>query len=149
MKLETTLPERPGLLHALPVVNLLAVLWLVSVLVPAMVQSPGVAVELPPSSFQLERYRNHLVVTIRAGDAGPVVYLGRDVVSLEELSGRLDDYARADGVGRTMVLLRTDGSVDVGTERRISELILGKEFRLAIAGGNRKDKRAQFQPGTD
>ena len=63
MKLEMTLPERPGLLHAVPILNLFALLWLLLLLSPLLLQQSGVAVELPPSRFQLERFQDCLLYT--------------------------------------------------------------------------------------
>lgn len=141
MKLEMTLPERPGLLHAMPVVNLMAVLWLVSFVGPTMVQSSGVTVELPPSRFQLERYRNHLTVTIGGNFEGPVIYLGRDRVTIEDLSQRLNEISSQEGSSRTLVLLQSDSSASVGMERQVAEMILTKGFRLAMAGANRSPEQ--------
>lgn len=136
MKLKMTLSERPGLLHALPVVNLVALLWLLLLLGPAMVQSSGVTVELPPSSFQLERFQNHVVVTLGPGENAACIHLGRDQVSTDELVARLDQLRADGGETRTMVILQSDAGTPVGLERQIAELILGKRFRLAIAGTN-------------
>jgi biopolymer transport protein ExbD len=130
------------------VVNLLALLWLISLLGPAMVQSSGVTVELPPSRFQLERYRNHLVVTIGVADDGPAVYLGRDRVDLKSLSARLDAIGGADGASRTLVLLQSDSGASVGVEREVAELILEKGFRLAVAGANRVSGASPIHPST-
>ena len=83
------MPERPGLLHALPVCDLFLVLWIVFVLGSALSRQTGVAVELPASQFQLERYTDTVVVTIASGEGQPRIYFGRDAVSFEELGREL------------------------------------------------------------
>lgn len=136
MKLEMTLPERPGFLHAIPILNIFALLLLFFLLGPSLVLQSGVAVDLPPSKFQMERYQDALVVTLGPGEPGPRIHLGRDSVTQEKLAERLDKL-RADGASaKTIVLLQTDAGTPVGVEREVSELVLGKGFRLAMVGRN-------------
>ena len=136
MKLEMTLPERPGFLHAIPILNIFALLLLFFLLGPSLVLQSGVAVDLPPSKFQMERYQDALVVTLGPGEPGPRIHLGRDSVTQEKLAERLDNL-RADGASaKTIVLLQTDAGTPVGVEREVSELVLGKGFRLALVGRN-------------
>jgi biopolymer transport protein ExbD len=136
MKLELTLPERPGFLHALPVLDLFALLWLLFLLAPSLLRQSGVEVELPPSRFQLERYQNSMVITLRPGENGPVIHLGREMVTRDELMARLDAL-REKGEDRTsMVLLQSDLGTAVEAERAITEMVLEKGFRLALVGAN-------------
>jgi biopolymer transport protein ExbD len=134
MKLETTLPERPGFLHALPMFDLFALLLLLFLLGPALVLQSGVSIELPPSQFQMERFEETLVVTIGPGEPEPRIHLGRDPVSLVQLGKHLDLLRQEGHASRAVVLLRTDAGATVGDERKVSELILGKGFRLALVG---------------
>ena len=136
MKLETHLPERPGLLHAVPVLNIFALLWLLFLLGPSLLRQSGVSVELPPSRFQLERYRETLVITLGPGLDGPRIHLGRDQVNFAELAARLEHLRGEGAAAKAMVLLQTDAGTPVGIEREVSELVLGKGFRLALVGGN-------------
>jgi hypothetical protein len=131
-----TLPERPGLLHAVPVLNLFALLWLLLLLSPALLRQSGIAVELAPSRFQLERFQDALVITLGPGESAPRIHFGRDAVSLTQLADRLDRM-RADGVpAKAIVLLQTDAGTPVGVERQVTELVLGLGFRLAMVGAN-------------
>lgn len=131
-----TLPERPGLLHAVPVLNIFALLWLLFLLSSSLLQQSGVTVELPPSRFQLERFQNTLVVTLGPGEAGPRIHLGRDAVSVAELAVRLDELRGEGAQANSVVLLQTDTGTPVGTEREVTEMVLGKGFRLALVGAN-------------
>lgn len=134
MKLEMTLPERPGFLHALPILNIFALMQLFFLLGPSLVTQSGVMVDLPPSRFQMERYQDALVVTLGQGTSGPEIHLGRDPVTIEELGTRLDQL-RADGAqAKSIVLLQTDQGTPVGVERAVTELVLAKQFRLALVG---------------
>ena len=134
MKLEMTLPETPGFMHAVPVLNIFALLLLFFLLGPSLVLQSGVAVDLPPSRFQMERYQNTLVVTLGPGEPTPRIHFGRDAVSLSELAERLEKL-RADGMkSKAIVLLQTDTDTPVGVEREVTELVLSKGFRIALVG---------------
>lgn len=134
MKLVMTLPDRPGFLHAVPVVNIFALMQLFFLLGPSLVMQSGVSVDLPPSKFQMERYQESLVVTLSPGDPAPRIHFGREPVTQQELAARLGKL-QADGVTtKAIVLLQTDAGLAVGAEREISEMVLSKGFRLAIVG---------------
>jgi biopolymer transport protein ExbD len=136
MKLEMSLPERPGFLHAVPILNIFALIQLFFLLGPSLAMRSGVAVDLPPSKFQMERYQDELVVTLGQVPDEPLprIHLGRDSVTLEELAKRLDTL-RADGLpAKTIVLLQTNTGTAVGIEREVTELVLSKGFRLAMVG---------------
>lgn len=131
-----SLPERPGLLHAVPVLNIFALLWLLFLLGPSLLRQSGVTVELPPSRFQLDRYQDTLVVTLGPGEQAPRIHFGRDAVDFQELGRRLEKL-RADGAAaKAMVLLQTDSGTPVGNERQVAELVLSKGFKLAMVGAN-------------
>lgn len=131
-----SLPERPGLLHAVPILNIFALLWLLFLLAPSLLRQSGVAVELPPSRFQLERFQDALVVTLGPGETEPRIHFGRDAVNLEDLAARLEKL-RADGAtAKAIVLLQTDAGTPVGIERQVTEMVLGKGFRMALVGAN-------------
>jgi len=124
------------MLHAVPILNLFALLWLFILLSPLLLQQSGVAVDLPPSRFQLERYEGALVVTLGPGEAAPRIHFGRDLVTLAELAARLDQLSADGAPTKSMVLLQTDAGTPVGVERQVTELVLGKGFRLAMVGSN-------------
>jgi biopolymer transport protein ExbD len=134
MKLEMTLPERPGFLHAVPVLNLFALLLLFLLLGPSFVMHSGISVDMPPSRFQMERFRDSLVVTLGPGQPNPRIHLGRDALTLPELSTKLDELRDAGKSTKSIVLLQTDQGTPVGVEREVTEAILSKGFRVAYVG---------------
>lgn len=136
MKLEMSLPERPALLHALPVVNLFALLWMFHFAGASLTSQAGVTVDPPPSRFQLERFRETLVVTLVTADSGARIHLGRELVDMATLESRLESLRGQGAASRTIVLLQCDADTQVGAEREVGELILGKGFRLALTGSN-------------
>lgn len=142
MKLEMTLPERPGLLHAVPVLNLFALMMFFLLLGPSLVLQSGVAVDMPPSRFQMQRYQDTLVVTLGPGELLPHIHLGRDEMTMEVLSERLEKLHSDGASAKAIVLLQTDAGTPVGIEREVTELILSKGFRLAIVGKNAAETKA-------
>lgn len=130
MKLELTLPERPGFLHVVPLFNLFALLLMFFVLGPSLVLQSGVAVELPPSKFQMERFTGAQVVTLGPGSPAKI-YLGREVTSLDGLGRKLDEKR---GSAPGAVLLRSDVGTSVSLEREVSELILRKGYKVMLVG---------------
>lgn len=136
MKLEMTLPERPGFLHAVPLLNIFAMVQLFFLLGPSLVWQSGVAVDLPPSRFQMERFETPLVVTLGPGEPTPRIHFARDSVTLVELSERLDKLRENGAQIKSIVLLQTDIGTPVGVERQVTEMILAKGFRLALVGIN-------------
>jgi len=136
MKLDSNLPERPGLLHATPVFDLFALLLIFMLLGPSFVLQSGVRVDPPPSRFQLERFDETLVVTIVSGavDAAPAIYLGQEMVTVDELTGRLAGLRHEGMAAQAVVLLKSDPFTPVKFEREIAESILDLGFRLALVG---------------
>jgi len=134
MKLEMTLPERPGFLHAVPILNIFALVQLFFLLGPSLVLQSGVAVELAPSRFQMERYQDTLVVTLGPGEPGARIHLGRDAMSMDELTHRLDGLRSGGATAKSIVLVQTDAGTPVGAERAVTELLLDRGFRVAMVG---------------
>ncbi len=142
MKLELSLPERPGLLHAMPVFDLFMLLWIVFVLGSALSSQTGVAVEMARSQFELERHTRSLVVTIAPGETEPQLYLGRDAMRFEELEGALRELQTEGEAANSRVLLRSDQSVPVGAQRRVEEMALALGFMVAVLGGEQAEEPA-------
>jgi len=134
MKLETTLEERPGLLHVLPLFDLFALAAMLLLLGPMFLTQGGVMVEVPASEFQMQRFRDPIVVTLGPGDSEPRLYLGRAPVSLKGLAEELEIFKADESRSRSIVLLKADVSSSVGMEREVTEIILKSGFRLAYVG---------------
>jgi biopolymer transport protein ExbD len=117
-----------------PILNIFALVQLFFLLGPSLVLQSGVAVDLAPSRFQMERYQDSIVVTLGPGEPGPRIHFGRDAVTVQELSDRLDKLRAEGAPTKAIVLLQTDTGTPVGIEREVTELVLDKGFRLALVG---------------
>jgi biopolymer transport protein ExbD len=136
MKLESNLPERPGLLHATPIFDIFALLLLFFLLGPSFVLQSGIRVDPPPSRFQLERFGETLAVNLVTGtvDGTPTIYLGREPLAVSELATRLRELHREGAAQQAVVLLKSDQNTPIKVEREIAEIIVAAGFRLALVG---------------
>ena len=149
MKLVSTLPERPGFLHAVPVLDMFGLLLVFLLLGPAFVAQTGVSIELPPSRFQLDRFAEPLVISATAGDP-PAVFLGHEQVELNRLGRRLQGERAALGSsGERVVLLRLDKGVPVTVERQLAELALQSGFRVMLAGRSSRGAVSEPEAGEE
>ncbi len=134
MKLETTLDERPGFLHALPLFDLFITVTMLLLLGPVFLNQSGVSVELPASQFQMQRYGESIVITLHSGKNEPQIYLGREVVSMDELGSRLEVLKADEVMSRAMVLLKTDIGAPAGMQSKIVDLVLRLGYKIALVG---------------
>lgn len=134
MKLETTLEERPGFLHALPLFDLFALVTMLLLLGPMFLSQSGISVEMPSSRFQMQRYGDSIVVTVGPGDSEAALYLGRRALTLGELASSLEELQKDERMSRALVLLKADVNTTVGMERKVSEIILAAGFKMALVG---------------
>jgi hypothetical protein len=134
MKLEMTLDERPGFLHALPLFDLFALATMLLLLGPMLLSQSGISVEVPASRFEMQRYPKSIVVTAGPGGRDASLYLGRSSITLDALSERLAELKGDEDMSRAVVLLKTDVGTSVGMERILAEIILGAGFDLALVG---------------
>jgi biopolymer transport protein ExbD len=139
MKLESTLPERPGFLFVVPAFNLLALLIVFLLLGPSFLSQYGVAVELPISRYQMERPGDAIVITVKGIDP-PGYWVDREPVSLGALSERLDARRGDESTPATSVLLRVDREVPVEIQQSVAEIALQKGFRVWVLGQAPEDQ---------
>jgi biopolymer transport protein ExbD len=133
MKLESTLPERPGFLFVLPAFNLLALLIAFIVWREAFSSQHGVSLELPVSRYQMERPTDASVISVTASDP-PGYWLEREELSLGQLSERLDARRGSDSAPASNLLLRVDRGVPAETQQKVAEIALQKGFRVWVLG---------------
>jgi biopolymer transport protein ExbD len=113
MKLEMSLPEKPGLMHALPLVDLLALVMLFPLLTTSLAPQAGVEVELPETDFRLQRVANPIIVSITGG-AEPQYWIGKEQVEEADLVLKVQERAKSwDSGGPPAILMRVDKSAQM------------------------------------
>lgn len=117
MKLEMTLPSTPSFLHALPLLDLLALVMLFPILSSALAPQAGVEVELPETEFRLQRVSHPIVVSI-SGGTNPEFWVGKQQVKRSELMAAVAESAADwNEGGSPAVLLKVDKSAqDIGVD---------------------------------
>ena len=136
MKLESSLPEGVGFLHAVPLFNLFAVLLMCYTIGPKLEEKTGVSISVPASLFQLERYEEAAVITLTA-DGGRELYIGTQRISLVDLDAKLDEKLQSSlGMNRSIVIM-ADRLVPSEQLRQVAEICLRKGVRVVMAGSGR------------
>lgn len=136
MKLQTTLPEGVGFLHAVPLFNLFAVLLMCYTLGPKLEEKTGVSVQMPASLFQLEHYEEAAVVTMTA-DGGGELYVGTQRIHVQELDARLDEQLQSSSGANRAIVIMADRLVPSEQLRQVAEICLRKGLRVVMAGSGR------------
>jgi biopolymer transport protein ExbD len=136
MKLETTLPDRIGFLHAVPLFNLFAVLLMCYTLGPRLEEKTGVSIQMPASLFQLERFQEAAVITMTA-DGLRGLYLGKQRMEMTELDAALDRQLQSTGGPNRAIVIMADRFVPSEQLRQVAEICLKKGLRVVMAGGGR------------
>ncbi len=136
MKLESTLPERVGFLHAVPLFNVFAVLLMCYTLGPRLEEKTGVSIQMPASLFQLERYQEAAVITMTA-DGLRGLYLGKQRIEMAQLDAALDQQLQSTGGPNRAIVIMADRFVPSEQLRQVAEICLKKGLRVVMAGGGR------------
>lgn len=134
MKLVSTLPERVGFLHAVPILDLFTLLLIALLIGPGLLNQSGIQVEAPVSRFQISRSADAKVITVTEGDP-VVVWLGRERVTEDELISKLKEMNVESGPSQ-VAYIRCDRRISAGDERRITESVLAAGFRVYLLGGS-------------
>lgn len=108
-----SLPEKPGLMHALPLVDLLALVMLFPLLTTSLAPQAGVEVELPETDFRLQRVANPIIVSITGG-ADPQYWVGKEQVEEGDLVLKVQERAESwNSGGPPAILMRVDKSAQM------------------------------------
>ena len=145
MKLETTLPEGVGFLHAVPLFNLFMVLLMCYALGPRLEEKTGVTVNLPSSLFQMERFQEAAVLTLTA-EGTERLYLGTQSVTLVELDEQMAKLMDQGNVTNASVVIKADRLVSSEALRQVAEICMRKGFRVILAGGMQAEAVKEKSP---
>lgn len=139
MKLETTLTDKPGMLHAFPLLDLLALVLIFPLLAPSFLSLSGAEVELPENDFRMQRVTNPMIVTVTSG-IDPQVWVGKKRVENGNVMAALERQAEnwKEG-GKPVVLMKIDRNVPSGFSSELSNKLLRKGYRVMIAGKMRRE----------
>lgn len=119
MKLELTLPATPGFLHALPGVDLIALVLMFPLLGSSFVRQAGMDVVLHESPWRYEQMDNPVVVTLGAGEDTPM-WVNKRQIRMEQMEAEIQRLLDGEG-GKSIstVVVRSDVGVPSGVEKDV------------------------------
>ena len=134
MKLELTLPATPGLLHALPVLDIIALVLVFPLLGPSFVQQTGIDVKLHESPWRYEQMENPIVITLGAGEVTPL-WVNKKSIAMGELEKEIERLRGEEG-GETIttVVVRSDVSVPSGLEKEVINRVMKMGLNCGLVG---------------
>lgn len=134
MKLELTLPATPGFLHALPALDIIALVLVFPLLGPSFVQQTGIDVKLHESPWRYEQMENPIVITLGAGKDTPM-WVNKKRVPMGQLEEEIKRLRGGqDGEHITTAVLRSDVSVPSGVEKDIINRVMKMGLNCGLVG---------------
>ena len=138
MKLESTLPKGAFFVHLAVILDVVVLLFVVTLITTGIVPKYGFNVKTPPSEFLINIQGEYYVVSVTAGES-PVVFfdnrrLENGVAGLEK---ELDDIVAkegSEGAGRITIILNMDQAVSRAMEQNLIEMVLEHGLTCAVAG---------------
>lgn len=131
MKLEMSLPERPGWIFVIPGFDFLGLLLALVMLTGVVARESYVEVKLPPSEFRGARILSNerpVVVMLKSNSKGPTYYIGGSKVAEEDLPAVILEAAEKRGTRHVAIEIDKDASM---SERFVLINILTElDFRI-------------------
>lgn len=123
-------------MHALPVMDLLALVLIIPLLSSVFTPEEGIIVELPETSFRMQRVDRPIVVTVAISKNGPEVLVGRNRIGKEKIE---DVLIRAqstwEGSGIAPVFLKVDKNISSGVQLEYLDRIKSAGFQKIYLAG--------------
>lgn len=140
MKLEMSLPERPGWIFVIPGFDFIALMLALVMLTGVVAQESFVEIKLPPSEFRGVRLgdENPVVVMLKSTSRGPVYYVGGRAVGAENL-GQVILQATGERQTRA-VAIKVDQDASMA-ERQVLLNLITRLGNLRILEGYRREER--------
>lgn len=134
MKLEMSLPQRPGLIYTMPVLDILVLVLVFPLLGSSFTTDAGVELRLPDTGHRFDRMERSIVVTVK-GVSDRQIYINRRLVREEDLLGELRSEAvNWQSGGAVGIIFRVDQRVPSGYKSRIGDMLLAEGYRVYDAG---------------
>lgn len=133
MKLELSLPDRPGFLFYIPALDLLALLLAMLTLAGVAAKEGFVEVKVPPSSFRGDRLddENPVVVMVRERGDETIYYVSKKEVAAEALLSRIKEVA--DDRKTQLVVLMMDEKSSVKRQQEVIDRVMSAGLRCYLA----------------
>lgn len=122
MKLNLTVPERPGLIFFIPGFDFIALVLALVMLTGVAARESYVDISLPRSEFRGSGFGREqpVIIEVRYGAKGPSFYIGRELIAETELEETI--LKSADERATRIVLLRIDQSAPLWVELKLVDI---------------------------
>jgi len=129
MKLEPSLPEKPGWIFVTPGFDFVLLLLALVMLTGVVARESLVEVELPSSEFRGLRMgdENFVVITVRSGQRGPIYYVAKERTEAVDLESVI--AAEAKELNTKKVSVQCDQQVELGVEQSLIDLVSRLDLR--------------------
>jgi len=129
MKLESTLPEKPGWIFITPGFDFVMLLMALVMFTGVVARESLVEVNLPPSEFRGLRMgeENMVIVMVKEGRLKPIYYVGKEQVEEGLLEVVIEGAAKDKETNR--VAVHCDERIDLGVEQKIYDIVMRLNFR--------------------
>ncbi len=134
MKLKLTLPSKPGFLHTLAGLDIVALILVFPLLGPSFAQQTGIEVSVHESPWRLEQMDNPILITLGAGPDNPL-WVNKNAVPLVSLEDEIKRLREEEG-GKsiTTALVRADVAVPSGVEKEVINRLLKMGLNCGLVG---------------
>jgi hypothetical protein len=134
MKLELTLPAKPGFLHALPGMDLIALVLMFPLLGSSFVRQAGMDVVMHESPWRYQQMDSPVVVTLGAGLENPM-WVNKRQIPLENLETEIQRLQTEEGgAAISTAVVRSDVGVPSGVEKDVINRILKMGLKCGLVG---------------
>ena len=134
MKLKLSIPTRPNLMHMLPSVDALALLFVLPLLVSQVDSSGGHEVVLPESSLRLPTADHAVVVEVLPGP--PLqVWVGKELVATGELDAKFAEIKEKwNHGGNPLIWFKLDKRISIEQAALVRNKLFEQEFTIREVG---------------
>lgn len=134
MKLQMSLPQRPGLIYTMPVLDILVLVLVFPLLGSSFTTDAGIELTLPDTGHRFDRMERSIVVTVK-GSTEQDIFINRRLVKERDLLEELAKEAVSwQGGGAVGIIFRVDKRVPSGYKTFIGDQLLAEGYRVYDAG---------------
>lgn len=139
MKLEMTLPGKPGFLHVLPGLDILALVLLFPLMGNSFVRQAGMDVVMHESPWRYQQMDQPVVVTLgvdgSGSEMGVAVWVNKEEVKIDSLEMKIRELLAEEGGDEiTTVVVRSDVHVPSGVEKDVINRVLKMGLHCGLLG---------------
>ena len=137
MKIQSTLPDKPLFLSLVALLDLIVVVFVLTLATTKLGAINGVNVQLPQSQYVMAQMQNMIVLTVTGGNS-PLYYLNNKLFDNQlDLKEGLDEYKaeveNSEHKGSILVVLKLDAAVSHGLTQELIDMVLSSGMHCSLA----------------